>query len=80
MSICDRSLNIQSDRDRFLWVKLQIERLCREKIEDDVLIALQITLPEDLDQLYQESLSYIFEAGTIARDTAVKVFSWILHM
>ena len=70
----------QSDQDRFLWVKLQIERLCREKIEDDVLIALQNKLPEDLDQLYQESLSHIFKAGTIARDIAVKTLSWILHM
>lgn len=61
-------------------MKLQIERLCREKVEDDVLIALQNKLPEDLDQLYQESLNYIFQAGTIARDTAVKVFFWILHM
>lgn len=43
-------------------------------------MALQNKLPEDLDQLYQESLSHIFKAGTIARDIAVKVFSWILHM
>ncbi|KAL8790515.1 MAG: hypothetical protein Q9195_006346 [Heterodermia aff. obscurata] len=66
--------------EMFLWVKLQIERLCREKIEDDVLIALENNLPEDLDQLYQESLSHIFGTGKTARDAAVKILSWILHM
>ena len=70
----------ESDQNRFLWVKLQIERLCREKTEDDVTEALQSNLPEDLDQLYQESLSHIFKAGNTARDTAIKTFSWILHM
>ena len=43
-------------------------------------MALQNKFSEDLDQLYQESLSHIFKAGTIARDIAVKVFFWILHM
>ena len=43
-------------------------------------MALQNKLPEDLNQLYQESLSHIFKSGTIARDTAIKVFSWILYM
>ena len=73
-------MNIKGDRHRFLWVKLQIERLCREKIEDDVMIALENHLPEDLDQLYQESLSHIFKSGMTARDAAVRIFSWILHM
>ena len=73
-------MNNESDQHRFLWVKLQFERLCREKTEDDVIEALQSNLPEDLDQLYQESLSHIFKTGTTARDTAIKAFSWILHM
>ena len=73
-------MNIQGDQNRFLWVKLQIERLCREKIEDDVMIALENNLPEDLDQLYQESLSHIFKTGMTARDAAVRIFSWMLHM
>lgn len=70
----------EGDRDRFLWVKLQIERLCREKTEDDVMMALENKLPEDLDQLYQESLSHIFKTGMTARGAAVRIFSWILHM
>ena len=73
-------MNIESDRNRFLWVKLQIERLGREKTEDDIIVALQKNLPEDLDQLYQESLNHIFETGATARETAVRIISWILHM
>ncbi|MCJ1463344.1 hypothetical protein MMC07_001951 [Pseudocyphellaria aurata] len=66
--------------EMFLWVKLQVERLCREKTENGVIEALQNKLPENLYQLYQESLSHTFNNGTVARDTAVKVFSWILYM
>ena len=73
-------MSIQGDPNRFLWVKLQIEHLCREKIEDDVTIALENNLPEDLDQLYQESLSHIFKTGMTARDAAVRIFSWMLHI
>ena len=44
------------------------------------MITLENNLPEDLDQLYQESLSHIFKSGMTARDAAVRIFSWILHM
>ena len=73
-------MSIQSNQNRFLWVKLQVEHLCREKIEDDVTIALENNLPEDLDQLYQDSLSHIFKTGMTARDAAIRIFSWMLHM
>ncbi|KAL8822882.1 MAG: hypothetical protein Q9191_006391 [Dirinaria sp. TL-2023a] len=59
----------------FLWVKLQIERLCREKTEDDVVMALESNLPEYLNQLYEKSLSHIFEIGMTARDAAIRIFS-----
>ncbi|KUI59751.1 Ankyrin repeat and KH domain-containing protein mask [Cytospora mali] len=66
--------------ERFIWVKLQIERVCRETAEEDVMAALENKLPEDLDQLYTDALSHIFKSGTITRDIAIKVFSWILYM
>ena len=72
-------MNIQGDRNRFLWVKLQLERLCRKKTEDDIMIALECNLPEYLDQLYEQSLSNIFNTGMTARDAAIRVFSWMLH-
>ena len=70
---------IEGDRNRFLWVKLQIERLCRVKVENDVMITLENNLPEDLNQLYQKPLNHIFKSGMTARDAAVRIFSWILH-
>lgn len=66
--------------ENFLWVKLQIERLCREKNEANVVAALEIKLPEDPDQLYSGALNHVFKTGDMARDIAVTVFSWILHM
>ncbi|KAK2773762.1 multiple ankyrin repeats single kh domain-containing protein [Colletotrichum kahawae] len=64
----------------FLWVKLQIERLCRETVEDDVISTLRKKLPESMDQLYQNSLDSISRAGGKARDLAMKVLSWVLYM
>lgn len=66
--------------ERFLWVKLYMQRICRETVEDDVLSALRDRLPESIDQLYQSSLDCISRAGNKARDLAMKVLSWVLHM
>ncbi|ROW04889.1 hypothetical protein VMCG_04769 [Cytospora schulzeri] len=74
------SPSLQITEASFLWVKLQIEQLCREKEEANVVTALQNELPEDLDQLYAGALSHIFKSGVLARDIAVTVFLWLIHM
>ncbi|KAL6713705.1 hypothetical protein ACLMJK_009170 [Lecanora helva] len=66
--------------EMFLWAKLQVERLCLEKTEDDVRIVIRSHLPVDLDQIYQRSLSHIYETGIVARDVGVRALFWILHM
>ncbi|KUI70485.1 Ankyrin repeat and KH domain-containing protein mask [Cytospora mali] len=79
-----RSMLIQALLDgageRFIWVKLQIERICRETAEEIVMAVLENKLPGDLDQLYTDALSHMFKSGTITRDIAIKVLSWILYM
>ena len=44
------------------------------------MMVLQNKLPEDLDQLYQEALTHIFQHGTFSREIASKAFCWILHV
>ncbi|KAF4899121.1 Ankyrin-1 [Colletotrichum fructicola] len=66
--------------EMFLWVKLCMERICRETVEDDVLSALRTKLPESIDQLYQSSLDRISRAGNEVRGLAMKALSWVLHM
>lgn len=53
---------------------------CREKNEANLVAALENKLPEDVDQLYSGALNHVFKTGDMARDIAVTVFSWILHM
>ncbi|KAK6839302.1 hypothetical protein PG987_005168 [Apiospora arundinis] len=65
--------------EMFIWVKLQIECLCRETHVGAVLDRLQGGLPETLEQLYQQTLDYIFQKGEESREIAVRVFSWILY-
>ncbi|KAK2744182.1 multiple ankyrin repeats single kh domain-containing protein [Colletotrichum kahawae] len=66
--------------EMFLWAKLQIDRISRETIEDDVVIALQNESPKDINSLYQRVLVEISEAGPSSRDIAFKVLSWVLYM
>lgn len=66
--------------NRFLWARLQVERICRETVEADVIAALRDNLPQDLDLLYQESLDCISHAGEAARDIAMKVILCVLHI
>ncbi|KAJ0299460.1 hypothetical protein Brms1b_013115 [Colletotrichum noveboracense] len=71
---------ITGSHEMFLWAKLQVERICRETVEEDVVTALLDKLPQHLDLLYQECLEYIFNAGEKARDIAVKVLSCVLYI
>lgn len=56
-----------------------MDRLGREEIEDDVVAALQNKLPKDLSKLYDDTLAYIFQAGTHIRDVLIKAFSLVLY-
>ncbi|KXH68775.1 hypothetical protein CSAL01_08533 [Colletotrichum salicis] len=71
---------LSGSHQMFLWARLQVERICRETVEADVVAALRDNLPQDLDLLYQESLGYISHAGEAARDLAIKVISCILYI
>ncbi|RFU24961.1 hypothetical protein B7463_g11382, partial [Scytalidium lignicola] len=66
--------------EMFLLPKLQIEYLCRMKHEDDILPALKRNTVPGIDQIYEETLSRILQSGVVARDVAIKVFSWMLYM
>ncbi|KAK8876902.1 ankyrin 1 [Apiospora arundinis] len=65
--------------EMFIWVKLQVERLCRENHVEDVLKKLQGGLPETLEELYQQTLDYILQKGERSCEIAVRAFSWILY-
>lgn len=41
---------------------------------------LKGNLPQHLDQIYENVLSFILQNGPTARDIAMKVFSWLLYM
>ncbi|KAF9871054.1 hypothetical protein CkaCkLH20_11471 [Colletotrichum karsti] len=66
--------------EMFLWAKLQVDRICREHVEADVLAALKNKVPQDIDQLYKESLNHIDLMGDTGQGIAVKVISWLLYM
>lgn len=67
--------------EMFLWVKLKIDSLCRNKHEDDVVNA--VSAGNELDgvsNMYQDALDRILTAGQSAKDTAVGTFAWLLFM
>lgn len=67
--------------EMFLWVKLKIDSLCRNKHEDDVVNAVSAGSQVDgVSKMYQDALDHILIAGQVAKDTAVSTFSWLLYM
>ncbi|KAF9871950.1 hypothetical protein CkaCkLH20_10582 [Colletotrichum karsti] len=66
--------------EMFLWAKLQLERVCRETVEEDIVAVLKDKLPHGINALYQESLNHMLNSGEVARDIAVRVLSCILYM
>ncbi|KAF7556665.1 hypothetical protein G7Z17_g1205 [Cylindrodendrum hubeiense] len=68
--------------EMFLWTRRQIQqlRLRKIKLEEDLLPALETNILHDLDTLYEESLSQIFDAGNSSRQFAIHIFSWLLYM
>ncbi|KAL8694956.1 MAG: hypothetical protein Q9224_003478 [Gallowayella concinna] len=65
-------------KEMFLWVILQIDNLCRLKLEDDIREATQRLPLDTLDQLYAVSYSRIRELSSTARTTAIRAVSWLL--
>ena len=63
---------------RVLWVILQIDNLCRMKLEVDVRKAMQQLSKDTLDHLYADSFGRIAAAETSARNVAWQAFSWLL--
>ncbi|KAK2026562.1 hypothetical protein LX32DRAFT_684499 [Colletotrichum zoysiae] len=66
--------------EMFLWAKLQMERICRITDEDDILEVLKKYIPQDIDQIYQETVRLIMESGESTRTMAIKVLSWVLYI
>lgn len=64
-------------RVRFLWVKLQVDFLCRKKTEDDILGPLA-SLSANLDQIYGRTLAAILTLDVTAKRVAEQVLSWLL--
>jgi hypothetical protein len=63
---------------RFLWVKLQVDFLCRKKTEQDILQALDMGLAGNLDQIYNDALNSILSLDSVAQRVGQQVISWLL--
>ena len=67
--------------EMFLWAKLKMDSLCRNKHEDDVLNAVSAGNEVDgVSKMYQDAFDRILTAGQAAKDTAVSAFAWLLFM
>ncbi|KAH6847603.1 ankyrin repeat-containing domain protein [Chaetomium sp. MPI-CAGE-AT-0009] len=64
--------------EMFLWVKLQLDFLCRKKSEQDILKTLEHGLSAHLDQIYDHVLHNILALGPVAKRVALQVISWLL--
>ncbi|KAK3292927.1 uncharacterized protein B0H64DRAFT_464707 [Chaetomium fimeti] len=62
----------------FLWVKLQVDFLCRMKTEQDILETLEHGLSAHLDQIYDHALNSILALDSVAKQVAQQVISWLL--
>lgn len=66
-------------RIRFLWVRLQIDFLCRRKTERDILSALNTNLSADLDQIYGRTLEAVLQLDHTGQRIARQALSWLLY-
>ncbi|KAI6081499.1 hypothetical protein F4821DRAFT_26052 [Hypoxylon rubiginosum] len=70
--------------EMFLWVKLQLDFLCRKKAKHDIITAIEQGLSSDLDALYGQAFDQIFspdnnaEKKDVAKLVAQQLFSWLL--
>ena len=63
-----------ANSDRFLWVKIQIEILCKKLSDDEILAALK-DLPRDLSQTYDRILDQSINPEN--RHRGKQIFSWV---
>ncbi|GKZ48065.1 hypothetical protein AbraIFM66951_011816 [Aspergillus brasiliensis] len=68
--------------EMFLWVNLQMERLCKLKSARSVLEAIHdpVQVAGAVDYLYTDILESIRQADPNAYQTAVRAFSWMVCM
>lgn len=68
--------------EMFLWVQLQVERLCKFKSTGSILEVLNDPLKSltTTDNLYSDILENLVQADSLAYATAVRAFSWLLCM
>lgn len=68
--------------EMFLWVQLQIERLCKLRSTNSVSEALNDSpsSPTTIDDLYSKILDDLIQKDPLAYSTAAKAFSWLLCM
>ena len=69
------STAIIADGIRFLWVALQIQDLCMQTCDEDIIKTLQ-DLPRDLPETYRRILRRIAESGRA--DVVRRIFEWVL--
>ncbi|KAF2135816.1 uncharacterized protein K452DRAFT_209080, partial [Aplosporella prunicola CBS 121167] len=62
----------------FLWVELQLESLCRQKSDKEILKALK-TLPIGLNETYARLLQQVAAQPTPLRDLAWRCLVWVLY-
>lgn len=63
---------------RFLWVDLQMETLCRMRLEIDIKNAAQKLSTKTLHSLYAQIVNSITDDGPAASVVARRAFSWLL--
>ncbi|KAL2130799.1 hypothetical protein VTI74DRAFT_5942 [Chaetomium olivicolor] len=71
-------IRVTAASNEFLWVKLQIDFLCRKKTEQDILETLDKGLTGNLDQIYDYALESILGLDPVAKRVAQRVISWLL--
>lgn len=64
--------------EMFLWVILQVENICRLKLEVDIKRATQRLSHDSLEHLYAESYRFIHGLSASARSVALRAVSWLL--
>lgn len=61
-------------RDRFLWVSFQIEDICEQQTDENI-VRILYNLPKNMNETYERILAKIIDQGK--SETAGKVFRWV---
>ncbi|KAL9093584.1 MAG: hypothetical protein Q9165_003979 [Trypethelium subeluteriae] len=66
--------------EMFIWVKMQLSRMCRLGHEQDIVAALADISSVTLEELYRSTFERMRETGSTAWSIALRTFSWLLYM